>query len=141
LVRGERHSDLAADSIFTAAREHTGVHARATQQLLAVQEFIHANMSRNIQLGDLARVAKLHPTYFSDRFQTLVGVRPLEYLMQRRMERAQYLLLTSTAPVKEVAGAVGIPDAAYFTRAFARYCGCWPSDYHTSYSIKSSAGG
>ena len=59
----------------------------------------------------------------------------------RRMERAQYLLLTSTAPVKEVAGAVGIPDAAYFTRAFARYCGCWPSDYHTSYSIKSSAGG
>ena len=117
------------------ARQHTGVHARATQQFLAVQEFIHANMSRNILLGDLARVAKLHPTYFSDRFQTLVGVRPLEYLMQRRMERAQYLLLTSTAPVKEVAGAVGIPDAAYFTRVFGRYCGCSPSDYRAAHSI------
>lgn len=118
-----------------AARPHTGVHARATQQFLAVQEFIHANMSRTILLGDLARVAKLHPTYFSDRFHQLVGVRPLEYLMQRRMERAQYLLLTSTAPVKEVANAVGIPDAAYFTRAFTRCCGCSPSDYRTSNSI------
>ncbi len=117
------------------AREHPGVHARATQQFLAVQEFIHANMARNILLGDLARVAKLHPTYFSDRFHKLVGVRPLEYLMQRRMERAQYLLLTSPAPVKEVAAAVGIPDAAYFTRAFARHCGCSPSDYRTAHSL------
>ncbi|MGC3960979.1 MAG: AraC family transcriptional regulator [Verrucomicrobiota bacterium] len=117
------------------AREHPGVHARATQQFLAVQEFIHAHMARNILLGDLARIAKLHPTYFSDRFQKLVGVRPLEYLMQRRMERAQYLLLTSPAPVKEIAAAVGIPDAAYFTRAFARHCSCSPSDYRAAHSL------
>ena len=115
------------------ARSHEGVHARATRQFLAVQEFIHSHMDKTILLGDLARVVKLHPTYFSDRFKELVGVRPLEYLMQRRMERAQYLLLTSRAPVKQVAGAVGIPDAAYFARAFARYCGCSPSEYRASH--------
>lgn len=116
------------------AHSHEGVHARATRQFLVVQEFIHANMHRTILLGDLARVVKLHPTYFSDRFRELVGVRPLEYLMQRRMERAQYLLLTTRISVKQVAAQVGIQDPAYFTRAFTRWCGQPPSDYRAAHS-------
>jgi AraC-like DNA-binding protein len=116
------------------ARSHEGVHARATRQFLAVQEFIHANMDQNILLADLARVAGLNPTYFSDRFQELVGVRPLEYLMQRRMERAQYLLLTSRLSVKQMAAAVGIRDPAYFTRAFTRRYGQPPSSYRAAHS-------
>jgi AraC-like DNA-binding protein len=117
-----------------SARGHQGVHSRATQQFFAVQEFIHAHMRERILLGDMARVVKLHPTYFSDSFHALVGVRPLEYLMQRRMERAQYLLLTSRASVKQVASEVGIPDAAYFTRAFARWCGKTPTRYRATFS-------
>jgi AraC-like DNA-binding protein len=117
-----------------SARSHEGMHARATRRFLAVQEHIHKHMRERIILGDLARVAKLHPTYFSDRFQQLVGVRPLEYLMRRRIERAQYLLLASPASVKQVAGEVGIADAAYFTRAFTRYCGSSPSAYRTAHS-------
>jgi AraC-like DNA-binding protein len=117
-----------------AAQGHEGVHARVTQQFLAVQEFIHVHMREPILLGDLARVAGLHPTYFSDRFQQLVGVRPLEYLMRRRLERAQYLLLTSRAPVKQVAYEVGIPDPAYFTRAFARFWKVSPSAWRAAHT-------
>jgi AraC-like DNA-binding protein len=50
------------------------------------------------------------------------------------MERAQYLLLTSRASVKQVASEVGFPDAAYFTRAFARWCGKTPTRYRATYS-------
>jgi AraC-like DNA-binding protein len=119
-----------------SARSHEGMHARATRLFLAVQEYIHEHMGKHILLGDLARVAKLHPTYFSDRFQELVGVRPLEYLMRRRIERAQYLLLASPVAIKQVAAEVGIADAAYFTRAFTRYCGYSPSEYRTEHSNK-----
>lgn len=111
------------------ARRHSGTHARVTSQFAELQAFIHAKMHLPLQLGDLARVVKLHPTYFSDRFEELVGMRPLEYLLQRRMERAQYLLLTTRTSVKEVAAAVGYADAAHFTRAFVRYCDCSPSQY------------
>jgi len=117
-----------------SAREHEGMHARATRLFLTVQEFIHAHMHETILLGDLARVAKLHPTYFSDRFQKLVGVRPLEYLMRRRIERAQYLLLTETSSVKQVAVQVGISDAAYFSRAFMRVCGNSPTAYRIAHT-------
>jgi AraC-like DNA-binding protein len=116
-----------------AARHNEGVHARATRQFFAVQEFIQAKMRQPISLADLARVVKLHPTYFSDRFKQTVGVRPLDYLMRRRIERAQYLLLSSHASVKEIADAVGIPDAAYFTRVFGRFCGAAPSEYRAGH--------
>jgi AraC-like DNA-binding protein len=117
-----------------SARHHEGVHARATRQFFAVQEFIHANMRQPISLTDLARVVQLHPTYFSDQFKRVVGVRPLDYLMRRRIERAQYLLLTTHTSVKEIADTVGIPDAAYFTRVFRRLCRIAPSEYRAAHA-------
>jgi len=120
-----------------AAKEFAGrhAHARVTQRFLAVQEFIHAHMHTAITLADLARVAELHPTYFSDRFLKLVGLRPLAYLMRRRLERAQHLLLASPAPVKKIAGAGGLSDPAYFTRAFTKHCGHSPTDYRAAHGI------
>jgi AraC-like DNA-binding protein len=117
-----------------SARGHEGIHARVNRQFLAVQEFIHANMRQKIALADLARVVELHPTYFSDQFKRAVGVRPLDYLMRRRIERAQYLLLTSHASVKEIADAVGISDPAYFSRVFTKLCRVAPSEYRASHA-------
>ncbi|MEI7534715.1 MAG: helix-turn-helix transcriptional regulator [Verrucomicrobiae bacterium] len=125
---------LLLSEFLKSARNHEGVHARVTGQFLAVQEFIHANMRKKIVLGHLAEVAELHPTYFSDRFKQVVGVRPLDYLMRRRIERAQYLLLTSHASVKEIAAAVGIADAAYFSRVFTRLCRVAPSAYRATHA-------
>jgi AraC-like DNA-binding protein len=120
---------------LASARLHEGIHAQVTQRFLAVQEFIQENMSKPVALADLARVARLHPTYFSDRFLRVVGVRPLEYLMRRRVERAQYLLLASNAPVKEIAYQVGLRDPAYFTRAFAKACNTSPSGYRAAHGV------
>ncbi len=117
------------------ARYHEGVHTRVTRQFLAVQEYIQAQMQRTITLADLAHVVKLHPTYFSDQFKKTVGIRPLDYLARRRIERAQYLLLSSPSSVKEIAGEVGIPDPAYFSRVFSRLCGKSPSEYRSAHSF------
>ena len=124
---------LLVSQFLKTAHSHEGVHARVTRQFLAVQEFIHAHMRQKIALADLARVVELNPTYFSDQFKRVVGVRPLDYLMRRRIERAQYLLLTSRASVKEIADAVGVPDPAYFSRVFHRLCQASPSEYRSAH--------
>ena len=126
---------LLVSEFLKSSHTHEGVHARVAHQFLTVQEFIHTSMHGKISLGDLARVAGLNPTYFSDRFARVIGIRPLEYVMRRRIERAQYLLLTSRAPVKEVAAAVGVPDPAYFSRVFARFCKTSPSGYRLAHSV------
>jgi AraC-like DNA-binding protein len=55
--------------------------------------------------------------------------------MRRRMERAQFLLLTTRASVKEIAGQVGIADPAYFSRVFTRLCQVSPAAYRAAHSI------
>lgn len=117
-----------------SARHHEGLHARVNRQFLAVEEFIHANMRRPIDLAQLAQAVKLHPTYFSDQFKRTIGVRPLDYLMRRRIERAQYLLLTTPASLKEIAAEVGIADPAYFSRVFRQRCAVPPSEYRARHS-------
>jgi len=119
---------------FNSAALREGTHTRAALQFADVQQFIHENMHRPIALADMARVAGLSPTYFSDRFRQTVGMRPTAYLMGRRMERARYLLLTTRAPVKQIAFEVGMNDPAYFTRVFTRLCGNSPSGYRQSHS-------
>ncbi|HEX7653540.1 MAG TPA: AraC family transcriptional regulator [Verrucomicrobiae bacterium] len=111
------------------AQFHDDGHARVTRQFHSVQKYISEHIRVRITLGDLARVAGLHPTYFSDRFQSLVGERPLAYLTRYRMEQAQWLLLASPMSIKEVAGEVGMVDAAYFTRVFTRFYGVSPKKY------------
>lgn len=116
-----------------SARAHEGMHAQASRRFLAVQEYIQAHMAEPIALRDLAQVAGLNATYFSDRFHQLVGVRPLEYLARRRIERAQYLLLTTPIPVKVVASQVGLPDPAHFSRVFAQHCHLSPTAYRAAH--------
>jgi AraC-like DNA-binding protein len=130
-ARGILHLLLAP--FLKSAQSREGIHSRAARWFQVVQQFIHEHMGEELALADIARVAGLNPTYFSDRFQQLVGIRPLEYLTRRRVERAQYLLLTTQASVKEVAFAVGLKDPAYFTRVFGRICRCSPSEYRRSH--------
>jgi AraC-like DNA-binding protein/mannose-6-phosphate isomerase-like protein (cupin superfamily) len=129
LLESQALLTLLLTPFLRTARNHDSLHALATNRFLAVQEFIQANMRSPIRLADLAGAARLHPTYFSDNFKKLVGIRPLEYLMRRRIEVAQYLLLTTQASIKEVAFEVGIPDPAYFTRVFTHACKCPPLVY------------
>jgi AraC-like DNA-binding protein len=118
--------------LLASAKQPQDLHAQVATQFLAVQEFISQHMGEPIMLADLARVAGLHPTYFSDRFQQLAGIRPLEYLMRLRMDRARYLLETSKASVKEVTFNIGLRDPAYFSRVFLKYCHVSPSAYRTT---------
>jgi two-component system response regulator YesN len=61
-----------------------------------------------------------------------MGIRPLEYLMRQRLDRARYLLRTSKASIKEVTYNIGLRDPAYFSRVFLKYCHVSPSVYRTT---------
>ena len=117
---------------LASAQLRQGTEPVTAEPFPAVQDFINRHLGEPIFLADLARVAGLHPTYFSDRFQRQMGIRPLEYLMRLRMDRACHLLRTSKASIKEVTYNIGLRDPAYFSRVFLKYCHVSPSAYRTT---------
>jgi AraC-like DNA-binding protein len=101
----------------------------AKDWLTPVLKVIENRCAERITLGELAKVANLHPAYFSSRFRQVTGVSPLTFVMQRRLQRARDLLRTTDQPVRSIAATTGFYDAAHLIRAFRSAEGISPGRY------------
>ena len=66
---------------------------------------------------------------FSERFSDLIGVGPVSYLSDWRLQKALGLLEDRRTPVQQIATMIGYQSAAAFTRAFAGKFGMSPTEY------------
>jgi AraC family transcriptional regulator len=92
-------------------------------RLKRAKEYVAANLAEPISLADIAAATGLSRMHFAAQFRVATGLRPHDYLIQRRIERAQELLLSSQLPLVEVAFEVGFKSQAHFTTVFARSVG------------------
>jgi transcriptional regulator GlxA family with amidase domain len=72
-------------------------------------------------------LANLSRYHFSRAFRQSFEDTPHAYVMRRRIERAQGLMLTSVVPLGQIAVECGLADQAHFTKLFRRLVGESPS--------------
>jgi AraC family transcriptional regulator len=92
-------------------------------RLKRVMEFIEAHLGETVTLQDLAAAAGLTRMHFAAQFRAATGVRPHEYLLRKRIDRAQHLLMTSPASLADIALSVGFQTQPHFTTVFKRFTG------------------
>lgn len=92
-------------------------------------EYIEANLHRTIRLEELAAAAALSPYHFLRAFRKEVGITPVRYVWKRRVERAKFLLRTTSAPLAVVALECGFSGQSHFTTVFKRETGHTPLQY------------
>jgi AraC family transcriptional regulator len=90
-----------------------------------LQTFVEEHLSQSIRLADLSGVVGLSVPHFSRAFRQSFGQPPHLYVIQRRLERARHLMLTSDIALSELAVVCGFNDQAHFCRLFRR-CGRTP---------------
>ncbi len=90
---------------------------------------MHEEPQRAWTVAELAGRAGVSRAALARRFTALVGVPPLTYLTQWRMDVAADLLREPDATVGSVARAVGYADGFAFSTAFKRVRGVRPSDH------------
>jgi AraC-like DNA-binding protein len=88
---------------------------------------IHEQPAQDWTLDELGRRAGLSRSALHERFVQLVGVPPMQYLAQWRMQTAARLLLETRATVAAIALDVGYDSEAAFARAFKRMVGKPPA--------------
>ncbi|MCH2209377.1 MAG: AraC family transcriptional regulator [Lentisphaerales bacterium] len=99
------------------------------ERFIQVIKYMETHLSEQISLKDLAAQVALAPTYFSDIFVENFGVRPMKYIHQLRIEKAQLLLSTSPYNVSEISQKCGFKSSAYFCRSFKESTGLTPKQY------------
>ncbi|MVM41728.1 helix-turn-helix domain-containing protein [Spirosoma sp. HMF3257] len=106
--------------------------AKGFHQLASVLQYIDSHLHEKLTVELLARNAHLNTDYFSRLFLSIVGIRPMDYIINKRLERAQLLMMTSSIALKEIAESVGIPSIYYFSRLFKRRFGSPPGMYRST---------
>jgi AraC family transcriptional regulator len=96
---------------------------------------VEANLSRKILVQELARLLDLSASYFCRAFKCTFGVSPRDYVLRRRIEVAQGLMLTTSEPLSAIAVRCGMCDQPHFTRSFHRIVG------ETPYTWRRTRGG
>ncbi|HTJ92982.1 MAG TPA: AraC family transcriptional regulator [Pararobbsia sp.] len=90
-------------------------------------DYIEANLSQPIALADVANTTGLTRMHFAAQFRAATGYRPHEYLLRRRIERAQDLLARPELTLVDAALSVGFQSQSHFSTVFKRLVGETPS--------------
>ncbi len=108
--------------------------ARLTpRQIRAVQSYVEEHLEHPITLAESAAAAGLSSFHFLRAFKQSMGVTPGQYVLDRRMERARSLLMSSKLSIAEVGISVGFDYSSHFARAFRRAVGTTPSMFRNSF--------
>lgn len=87
---------------------------------------LHERPAHTWTLAELATAAASSRSSLSERFTKLVGMAPMQYLTQWRMQVAARLLKESGAKVSAIGAEVGYESEAAFSRAFKKATGVAP---------------
>ena len=93
---------------------------------------IHQQPGRRWTLRDLTAAAGMSRSVFCLRFKQLVGVAPLDYLLNWRMQLAAKDLRKTTKTLAEIAYALGYESESAFAHAFKRVMRAAPRRFRSS---------
>lgn len=102
---------------------------RPQHRIYKVLHYIMEHLDEPIRVEELARFTLISKDHFIRLFKKEMGVTPVEYLITKRIERAQILLILENKPVKEIAYTLGFGNLSYFNRLFKRITGVTPGAY------------
>jgi AraC family transcriptional regulator len=95
----------------------------APWQIRRVTTHIEMNLGGTITTKDLATRARLSSYHFCRAFRHSFGDSPHGFVMRRRVERAQGLMLTTHASLGQIAADCGLTDQAHLNKLFRRIVG------------------
>jgi AraC-like DNA-binding protein len=111
------------------------VPADARVHLRRARDHADRSYASQLTLEELARVAGMSKYHFLRQFKSTYRVTPMEYVSQRRIERAQDLLRATNLTVTEVCFAVGFSSLGSFSSRFRDLVGESPSEFQRRYAV------
>jgi AraC-like DNA-binding protein len=108
------------------------VTAREAAFLRRAKDLVDRAYAQPLDVAALARQAHVSPAHFSRRFKEAFGESPHQYVLSRRVERAQELLRNTELSVSEICLEVGFQSLGSFSATFHRIVGTTPTAYRAT---------
>lgn len=102
-----------------------------SKRLAYVVEFIRSNLSSNISISELSRMACMSESNFYRVFKNELGVSPIDFINNERIKLAVSLLQDKRRSIKEIYQECGFESRSYFNRVFKSRKKMAPGDYQS----------
>lgn len=104
-----------------------GHHEHGDARIQAAQRYIEQHCCAGITPDDVARHIAMSQRNLARRFSAALGVTPVQYILECRIEQAKRMLAKPNLSLRRVAIETGFSDEAVFRRAFKQLAGQAPS--------------
>lgn len=92
-------------------------------------QYIEQHYDEDLTVEQLANMAGMVRWQYSQKFKTLTGKKPTDYVAHLRINQAKELLRNTTDPLSKIARQIGFKDEYYFSRCFHKLTGNTPREY------------
>jgi len=89
-------------------------------RLTPALNYIDSHLGEQTRLAKLAKLAAYEKTYFSTLFKQLFAASPIQYIQNKRIEKAKSLLRNTNMKLEAVAQELGFKDAFHFSKTFKK---------------------
>ena len=113
----------------TSENYDLNIKTRMINKIFPAIQYINNNLEKSLSVEKLAEEVCLSPDYFSRLFLEVTKSRPIEFIQRKRIEKAQFLLVTTKHSLDKIAELSGLNNASYLSRLFKRYTGKPPGKY------------
>lgn len=107
--------------------------AKALVRIGKVIDYMENNYPKNICIDELSEMSFMSKRNFMRIFQGAVGLSPINYLKQIRLQKARYLLRESNNQVAEISILCGFTDSNYFIKCFRHAYGTTPNKFRARF--------
>ncbi len=121
--------ELLRAGIDRSAELQSVLEAFRDKQIGHALQLMHAKPSEPWTVANLASAVGMSRSRFADRFNDAMGMGPMAYLSNWRLQKALSLLDNPRSSVQQVAAETGYRSAAAFSRAFSEKFGSPPRQY------------
>ena len=99
------------------------------KEIRKVRMYLEENYFSRVSLDTLSSLFYIDKFYLCSQFKEQYGVSVMDYLISVRITEAEKLIRFTDKTMDEIANAVGINGAAYFSRLFKKVEGVSPSEF------------
>lgn len=102
-------------------------------QIRTLKRILDTRYNEELSLDGFANELYLNKYKLVKEFKKQYGISPIAYLLNRRIEKACFLLRSTNISITEVGSRVGLNNTTYFIHAFKKKSGCTPLSYRKKY--------
>lgn len=108
------------------------------EEMTYALHFIEKHLTNDLTLESAASYMNISTHYFSKLFKSEVGENFIDYVTDKKVERAKELIVDTDLPLNVLAFELGFNEANYFSKVFKKRAGMTPSQYRREAEEKKS---